>query len=150
MPVSAGDFEAFFVEAEPRLRRALVAACGRDGRDATAEALAWAWENWDRVEQLTNPTAYLYRVGRSKVRRRRQRPIFAAPASDMPWVEPALTPALAALSEQQRVVVVLVHGYGWSHREVAELLEVSASTVQSHLERALARLRAALEATSDA
>ena len=150
MPDGRGEFEAFFAEVEPRLRRALVAACGRDGRDAVAEALAWAWEHWDRVELLTNPVAYLYRVGRSRVRRRRQRLIFSAPAADAPWVEPALAPALAALAEQQRVVVVLVHGYGWTQREVAELLDITPSTVQTHLERALARLRSALEVTADA
>jgi RNA polymerase sigma-70 factor (ECF subfamily) len=150
VPDARGDFEVFCAEVEPRLRRALVAACGWDGRDAVAEALAWAWENWDRVERLTNPTAYLYRVGRSRVRRRRQRVVFSVPTPDTPWVEPALAPALASLTEQQRVVVVLVHGYGWSQREVAELLDVTPSTVQTHLERALARLRAALEVTADA
>ncbi len=150
MPIAAGEFEAFFAEAEPRLRRALVAACGVDGRDAVAEALTWAWEHWDRVQQLSNPVAYLYRVGRSRVRRRRQRLLFPAPAMHTPWVAPALVPALVALSEQQRVVVVLVHGYGWSQREVAELLEIAPSTVQTHLERALARLRSALEVSADA
>jgi RNA polymerase sigma factor (sigma-70 family) len=60
--------------------------------------------------------------------------------------EPGLRPALEALSEQQRAVVVLVHGYGWSQREVADLLNVSASTVRNHLERAMRRLRKTLEA----
>ena len=39
-------FETFFAETEPRLRRALVAAYGPErGRDAAAEALAYAWEH---------------------------------------------------------------------------------------------------------
>lgn len=39
------DFEAFVRESEPKLSRALAAAYGfEDGRDATAEALAYAWE----------------------------------------------------------------------------------------------------------
>ena len=38
------QFKQFFVEAEPRLRRALVSRYGQQrGRDATAEALGWAW-----------------------------------------------------------------------------------------------------------
>jgi len=149
---ASADFEAFFAEAEPRLRRAFVAAFGGDvGRDAAAEALAWAWEHWDRVVGLKNPSGYLYRVGRSRIRRRRQGLMFGAePTGTPPRVEPALIPALLALSERQRVVVVLVHGYGWSRREVAELLDLTVSTVQTHLERALARLRAALEVTTDA
>jgi RNA polymerase sigma factor (sigma-70 family) len=53
-------------------------------------------------------------------------------------------PALARLSEQQRTVVVLVHGYAWRQAEVAALLEISPSTVADHLSRALARLRSEL------
>jgi hypothetical protein len=77
-------FEVFVREAEPRLRRALVAAYGfEEGRDAAAEALA----------------------------------------------------------------VVLVHGYGYTLREVSELAGIRTTTVQNHLERGLARLRASLGVT---
>jgi RNA polymerase sigma factor (sigma-70 family) len=63
----------------------------------------------------------------------------------MPWIEPALPAALEALTSQQRVSVVLAHGFGWTQREIAELLEISTSTVQNHIERAVAKLRVALE-----
>ena len=64
-------FTRFFEEAEPRLRVALGAALGQErGRDAASEALAYAWENWDRLQEMENPIGYLYRVGPSKVRRR--------------------------------------------------------------------------------
>ncbi len=124
--VPAAEFEAFFADVEPRLRRALVAGLGGErGREAVAEAMGWAWEHWDRVRSMANPAAYLYRVGRSRTRGRRRPVVFTVPAVlSAPWVEPALVPALVALSEQQRVVVVLVHGYGWSQREVADLLGV--------------------------
>ena len=46
--------------------------------------------------------------------------------------------------------MVLVHGYEWTLREVAELTGVTISTVQTHVERALAKLRAALEVVDDA
>jgi len=65
-------FEAFVAEAEPRLRRALIGAVGTDRvGDAVAEALAYAWENWATVSLFDNPVGYLYRVGQSKVRRRK-------------------------------------------------------------------------------
>ena len=64
--------------------------------------------------------------------------------------EPGLPAALSQLSEQQRVAVVLVHGYAWTLREVSELVEVSVSTIQTHLERGMAKLRAALEEVDDA
>jgi DNA-directed RNA polymerase specialized sigma24 family protein len=40
--------------------------------------------------------------------------------------------------------VVLVHAYDWTLREVAELSDTSISTVQTHLERGLAKLRSSL------
>lgn len=62
--------------------------------------------------------------------------------------EPRLVPALERLSEQQRVVVVLVHGYAWSQAEVAELLGVVPSTIHTTLRRALTNLQHDLEVTT--
>ena len=139
------EFAAFMREAEPRLRRALVAAFGSQrGRDATAEGLAWGWENWSRVREMQNPVGYLYRVGRSRTRERRRPIVFGRDDAPEPWVEPHLAPALASLSERQRLAVVLVHGFGWTLREVAELTGIKVTSVQNHAERGLRRLRAAL------
>jgi RNA polymerase sigma-70 factor (ECF subfamily) len=148
------SFEEFMADAEPRLRRAFVAALGAHrAYDATAEALAYGWEHWDRVQTMENTLGYLYRVGQSRTRSRRhvlRITTWGAGVVDNVLVEPGLLPALASLSEQQRVAVVLVHGFAWTLSEVAELLDVTKSTVQTHLERGLARLRAALEVTEDA
>ncbi len=147
-------FEAFVADAEPRLRRALTLERGAHlGRDATAEALAWAWEHWDRVQGMENPVGYLYRVGVSRSRGRRvARP--AAPAvvpapGDGVGFEPALDPALRALPARQRAAVVLVHACGWTHQEVAEALGVSRATVGTHLARGMARLRRDLGVIAD-
>jgi RNA polymerase sigma-70 factor (ECF subfamily) len=144
-----GVFERFVAQVEPRLRKGLVATYGAQvGREATVDALGYAWEHRERLKTWSNPTAYLYRVGQTSARRQ-LRPLPAAwPVEpvEQPMFDPGLGLALAALSEQQRAVVVLVHGYGWSLKEVAGLLEVSASTVRNHLDRALRRLREALEA----
>jgi DNA-directed RNA polymerase specialized sigma24 family protein len=144
-------FTAFVAEVEPRLRRALVAAYGADrGREAVAEALAWGWEHWSEVAAMANPAGYLYRVGQSRTRPRKELPRFVAPAGAEPWVEPSLLPALSELTDRQRVAVVLVHGFGWTHREVAELTGVAVTSVQNHVERGLEKLRAALEVHLDA
>jgi DNA-directed RNA polymerase specialized sigma24 family protein len=147
--VRVEGFEAFYRDAEPRLRRALVASLGPErGRDAVAEALAYAWEHWERVRGMDKPVGYLYRVGQTRSRSRREPVEFPLPAEvGMPWVEPGLAGALARLSENQRVAVVLAHGFGW-HREVGDVLGVAASTVQNHVERGLANLRAALEVST--
>lgn len=135
-------FASWHSSVEPRLRAALVARYGPDrGRDATAVALAWAWEHWDRVATMDNPVGYLYRVGQSSARRRRQGWLPPPDPDREPLVEPALPEALAQLPPKQRAVVVLVHGYGWSLAEVADLQGISKSSVQTHLERGLTRLR---------
>mgnify|MGYP001819091984 FL=1 len=139
------SFEAFVVRVEPRLRVALTAVFGPDtGRDATAEALAYGWEHWDRVSAMENPVGYLYRVGRSSQRRRKQRRWLPVPQQVMPLVEPGLPAALASLSEKQRLAVVLVHADGWTRTEAAELMRVSVSALDTHLARGLERLRTQL------
>ena len=145
------DFARFVADATPRLRRAFVAVRGLAGAaDATSEALAYAWEHWDRVQVMENPVGYLYRVGQSRTRPRRTLALPAPAELGLPDVEPALVPALLALSVQQRTAVWLVHGCGWSYREVAEAMEVSASAVGTHVARALEHLRARLEVDSRA
>jgi len=145
------DFERFFQEVEPRLRRAFATSHGVEGaRDATAEALTWAWARWAEVKQMENPAGYLYRVGQSKSRVRRTPTLPSPEALGLPDVEPQLVPALLALSQAQRTAVWLVHGCQWTYSEVAEALGISASAVGTHLSRGLERLRSRLEVTGRA
>lgn len=138
-------FEGFVREVEPRLRIALVAVFGQDrGRDATAAALAWGWEHLDRIRTMENPAGYLYRVGRSSQRERKRPSFRPVPEDSMPDVEPGLPKALERLSEKQRIAVVLVHAYGMGRHEVADLVGVSVSTLDSHLARGLGKLRKSL------
>jgi RNA polymerase sigma-70 factor (ECF subfamily) len=145
-------FTEFVRDVEPRLRQALCAAFGGDqGRESTAQALAYGWEHWDRVREMDNPAGYLWGVGRNHARRQRfPRPIFPeVPIDTMPWIEPSLPLAMARLSEKQRVAVMLIHGLEYTHSEVAELLGVSKSTVQTHAERGMAKLRNLVGAGND-
>lgn len=137
---------------EPKLRYALVAVHGAErGREAAQDALVYGWRNWDRVKYMANPAGYLYRVGQRAARRRRlvPRPDPVIPEDRPKWVEPKLSAALAQLSPRQREVVVLVDAFEWTQREVADLLGIRLSSVQTHLERGLARLRVALGVSSD-
>jgi DNA-directed RNA polymerase specialized sigma24 family protein len=144
------EFSVFFERIEPRLRRALVAAYGSErGREAAAEALAYAWEHWDSFQGVHNQLAYLYRVGQSRTRGRREPPLFVPVPSSEPWVEPNLGAALERLSVAQRTAVVLVHGFGWTMREVADCTGIRVTTVQNHLDRGLRKLRADLKVGSD-
>ena len=124
-----------------------------DGRVAACDALSWAWEHWDQIVAMDNPVGYLYRVGQSSIRRNRTRPIpldsNARGPSNQPEINPELVPALGRLSAQQRTVVMLVYAFGWTVRDAAHTLDLSPSTVQTHLERGLDRLRQLLEPHHD-
>ena len=144
------SYTGFFGLVELRLRQALIASFGPEvGRDASAEALAYGWEHWDRVSVMDNPVGFLYRVGQTHAGRLRRRDRVVLPlvvADSVPWVEPGLPKALRKLSERQRTVVVLTLAYEWSMSEVAGLLGVSKATVQSYSDRAQRRLRISLGA----
>jgi len=146
-------FIRFVKEAEPRLSYALAAAYGPEvGSEVTADTLAWAWEHWDKVRDMENPAGYLYRVGQSKARwYHRPRVLFPqVPPVEVPGLEPGLPDALGGLTKHQRVAVVLIHGLGYSEREVAGLLGLSRWSVRTHTERGLKRLRSTLGVTVDA
>jgi DNA-directed RNA polymerase specialized sigma24 family protein len=146
---SSSRFAELVVAVERPLRASLVARYGPErGREATAEALAFAWENLDRVAAMANPAGYLYRVGQSRTRERKVRFVPYTPAIGMPEIEPVLQRAIAKLSEHQRIAVVLAHGYGYTHAEIGDLLGIRRSSVQNHVERGLAALRSALGETS--
>jgi RNA polymerase sigma factor (sigma-70 family) len=144
------EFSLFVEAAEPRLRRALVAAYGSErGREAAAEALAYAWEHWDSLKALKNPIGYLYRVGQSRSRPRKEPALFVRPENPEPWFESNLASAMETLSESQRVAVVLVHAFGWTLREVAECTGIKVTSVQNHLDRGLRKLRAGMKVNGD-
>lgn len=147
-------FTALVADNEANLRRALVAWYGGEiGREALAEALAWAWQNWDRLSQMHNPSGYLFRVGQTHARRAlRKRRLWVSlkdhhhdTTGETPWIEPALGKAIEALTKRQRAVVVLVHAFDLSHTETAELLGIRRSTVQNHVDRGMAKLRELME-----
>ncbi len=102
---------------------------------------------------MDNPVGYLFRVGQSRARRhlawwnRRPCPRVEPIENLEPWIEPGLPKALRQLSKRQRLVVVMVAGFGWSQTEVADLLGVARTTVEQHLIRGLAALRKELKVT---
>lgn len=145
------SFREFFEGTEARLRHALTASLGFEvGKEAAAEAFAYGWEHWDRVRTMDNPAGYLFAVGRDRGRRMRtsRRAVYPTIAHGRaPWVEPGLGPAMSALPEMQRTVILLLHGYQWTMSEVAHVLDISKASVQTHQTRGMRKLRRKLGVT---
>ena len=128
------------------------AACTADlARDATQEALVYAWSHWDKVRKLDNPGGYLYTLAKrwGWKHSKHSAPLPEVGVMDLPPTEPGLARALGRLSAMQRQSVYLVEGLGMTQQEVADLLGVGRTTVQTHLERALSHLREELGVTID-
>ena len=151
------EFDRFARETGRRLRIALVARYGVEaGVDAAADALAYAWEHWDRVGAMTNPAGYLFRVGQTSARRQRRwsrRVDLPAERGHQPTDADAdtdtdtdLSAALARLDDRQRTAVVLAHVYDWSYAEIGGLLGVPVSTVRNLVHRGMTKLRRLVEA----
>lgn len=145
-------FERDIPSLERTLSRAFAARYGLDvGAEVTAETIGFAWEHWERVVAMENPSGYLYRVGQSAARRhvrwaRRRVDLPIEPRwDDAPAMQGDVFDALARLKPDHRVAVLLVHGYSFTYREVAALLGVSEAAVTNYVHRGLARLRSILE-----
>ncbi len=148
-----GEFESFAATTGERVRRALVAHYGVEvGAEASAEAMAVAWQRWDSVAEMENPAGFLFRVGQSKARPhlRWRRRNTGFPAWDLGSVSDDaavldLLRSMARLPEARRACVLLVKSYGFSYREVGRLLGISETAVTNHVHRGMSQLRSMME-----
>lgn len=149
------DFESFFNEAEASVRRALVSKFGAElGREAAAEAFVAAWRSWTKIRTVESPAGYVYRIGERWAARQTSKPrvatrLFPTEVADR-YVDIDLAEALATLTDRQRQAVALVAGLGMTHAQAADFMGCARSSVQNHVERGLARLRACLEVADNA
>lgn len=147
------SFEAFASSTGERVRRALVASYGVEiGTEAAADAMTTAWERWAEVETMANPAGFLFRVGQSRARPhvRWARRGHSFPAGDRGQIDGGaglvdLFDSLSKLRPEQRTAVLMVKSYGFSYREVAEVLGITEASVTNHVHRGLALLRSMLE-----
>ena len=149
------DFSTFFADHQRPIASALALTLRDDvlAADATAEAMARAYQRWDDVGRYANPAGWVYRVGLNWARSRRRtwmREVFRSESPDReappaPDVDPTLDQALAALPVEQRSVVVCRYLLDWSEFQTAEALQIAPGTVKSRLSRALDKLAVSLE-----
>lgn len=141
-------FDELVDEIRSRLLPALVSKWGIEvGSDLCSDVEEYAWKNQRKVIAMDNPLGYLYRVAQSKARshtRWGSRTTFPSRFPDVVHEDTQVHDTLqmlTGLSPDQRVSVLLVHAFGWTYAEVAELLGVTRSVVNHHVHRGLAHLR---------
>jgi RNA polymerase sigma factor (sigma-70 family) len=151
-------FDTFCRALGPRLVGSLVLYCGdRTGAEELAqEALARAFERWDRVGVMASPEAWTYRVAfnlaRSTFRRqavewRAERALRSdpghAPVDPDADTAVAVRAAVAALAPRQRAAIVARYYAGLNVAETAQALHCAEGTVKALTHQAIANLRAA-------
>ena len=119
--------------------------------DITQEALYRMLRHWRTVSTYERPEAWVRRVAIRMAVREVQRAVarpakerLAQPVALESVPDPDVARAVAVLAPMQRAVVVLFYFEDRPVHEIAELLQVSDSTVKQHLHRARHRLAALL------
>ena len=133
--------------------------------DLAQETFLRAWENLDRLRDPESARSWLFSIAANTARRHLRRrgrfgwlPIeglrgTAARALEIEGLQApsvALERALAALSEPDRQLVLLVGLEGFTIPEAAQVLEISPAAAKKRWQRACARMRTKIDGGMDA
>jgi RNA polymerase sigma-70 factor (ECF subfamily) len=147
------DFEAWYRHEHPRLVTLLAASTGDASlaSEAADEAVARAFERWERVSRMASPSGWTYRVALNVVRRRARRAAFEQRilrrirTDDVPGPTGELWLIVADLPPRQRTAVLLRHVGQLTEAEIADVMGVARGTVSSTLRSAYRRLGTEIE-----
>jgi len=148
----AADFTAFFQAGYERLFQTLFLMCGNkdDAEDLAQEAMARAFERWDRVQAAETPMGYVFQIAfnlyRSRLRRIRRAltrggPAPAAAETNVGQIRVEVLEALSSLPRSQREALLLVEWLGFTAEEAGRILGIEASSVRGRIHRARTALR---------
>ncbi len=170
--INIDSFNQLFREHYPALRAYAGLLIGEEAaEDMVQDVFAATWENKDTITIHSSIKAYLFRavhnrclnkVQHLKMVQDRQRQLQYAwkeqeiLSSDpdknhiiqklyMSGIQSAITQAIASLPEKCREVFKLSYLDNYKNKEISELLHISVSTVEKHINHALKTLRKALE-----
>jgi RNA polymerase sigma-70 factor (ECF subfamily) len=136
-------FDAFVEEEHERLYKALYFVTGsrEDAEDLSQEAFMKLWERWDRIEEIADPTGYLFRVALNAFRMRRRRAAMALrrylpkTVTRDEFAEAEMRAdvrrLLMRLTPRQRAALLLVDLLGYRSEQAARILRVRPSTVRN-------------------
>ena len=160
MGTQRSDFAEFYRRSKDEcLFTVLVSVGDRDvAQELVAEAFARAWASWRTVSMHPAPRAWVVRTALnaniSRWRRRHREvsvpdpgsvaDLLAADETAGNSVDPRIMAALMRLPARQRQVVALRLFLDLDTDRTAEMLGIAPGTVQAHLGRAIAALRADL------
>jgi RNA polymerase sigma-70 factor (ECF subfamily) len=155
--LQARSFEQFFTAEHVKLV-ALGLAWTGDGhaaRELAQESLARAYADWERVQRLEAPGAWVRRVminlliDHQRLARRQLRlleRLDANPIIEVDLVNGAWWRAVRDLPDRERAAVTLHYVEDLAIADVAAILEIAPGTVKATLSHARDKLRAALGA----
>lgn len=145
------DFGAFFEAEYEQLFQAMYLMCGNkaDAEDLAQEAMARAFERWERIQAAESPIGYIFQIAfnlnRSLLRRAgRALRSGRAGTSIEPNVGQArleVLEALSSLPRSQREALVLTEWLGFSADEAGRVLRIEPSSVRGRVHRARTFLR---------
>jgi RNA polymerase sigma factor (sigma-70 family) len=153
------DFAEFYRRSKDECLFAVLVSVGDQdaAQDLVAEAFARAWASWRTVSKHPAPTAWVVRTALnaniSRWRRRRREVAIPDPGlvADLAVAEgaassldPRIMAALMRLPARQRQVVALRPLLDLDINRTVQVLGIAPGTVQAHLGRAIASLRADL------
>jgi RNA polymerase sigma factor (sigma-70 family) len=146
-------FAEFFSAEYPGLVRGLwlLTADLAESEELAQEAMARAYERWDRIGRMDSPGGYVYRTAVNLNRKRlrhlavRARGLLAiGPRDDLLQqmdIGPDLTEAIASLPRGQREAFMFIEWFGMNSEEAAPILGITSASVRSRVHRARAALR---------
>ena len=157
--VAGGDRDAL-AELYGRARTAVYALAlsylknPTEAEDVTQDTFVQIWEKAPAYRSEGKALAWIMTIARNLARMRLRRQQRAGDLTEEEWMalpdegrglsheeRMLLHSAVAALSEQERQIVLLYAVTGWKHREIAALLQMPLPTVLSKYHRALKKLK---------
>ena len=148
------SFDEFVQEQHERLFKALYFVTGdrEEAEDLSQDAFLKLWERWPTIDEIEDPTAYLFRVALNGLRMRRRRAAIAL-KRQLTLGEPRdefadadmradVRSLLLTLSPRQRAAILLVDLVGYPSEQAAGILGVRPSTVRNLVSQGRTTLRA--------
>lgn len=147
------SFDELFLELHDRLYRALyfISGSSAEAEELMQDAFLKLWERWDRIDEIDDPAAYLFRTALNGFRARTRRARMAArriapvvhprdPFDDVD-VREDVRRMLRRLSPRQRTAIVLTEILGYSSEQAALIMHIRPTTVRVLASQGRAALR---------